>query len=226
MNTDTRNALGWERLAAEGAVPILLIRHAQTAWNVQGRFLGRSDVPLDADGAAQAQALARRLAVVPLSALYASPLGRAWETARAVVGAHPELTPEPVAALTELNQGDLEGQPGRALIERYPGFLERWRADPTDVRVPGGETLGECRDRAVAAVHDLAARHAPGPPLAIVTHKMVLATLACEAIGLPLRQHHLVGQLNTAINLYALHDGRLVLHRLNDAAHLKTFTHQ
>jgi broad specificity phosphatase PhoE len=68
---------------------IILIRHGQTAWNEPGeRIRGRSDVPLSEEGIAQAQETARYIAARwPLSAVYASPLSRAMETARAIAAA-------------------------------------------------------------------------------------------------------------------------------------------
>src|SRR6266536_1691385 len=63
---------------------ILLARHGETDWNHEERWQGHSDRPLNATGHRQAQALARRLAVEGLAALYTSDLVRARETAAAV----------------------------------------------------------------------------------------------------------------------------------------------
>ena len=209
----------WRRLADRGLVPVLLVRHGQTAWNVERRFLGASDVPLDAEGRVQAERLASRLAPLPLSAIYSSPLSRAWDTAARLAEGR-SLDPLPVADLAELSQGVLEGRPGRALPEQYPDLLARWVEDPTHVRIPGGETLHECRQRALTALHALLAAHAPGPPVAVVSHKMVIAALICSTLDLPLRHVRLIGQNNTAVNLLGWRDGHLSLHLLNDDRHL------
>ena len=84
MQDYIRNGLDWNSLSEQGAVPILLVRHGQTSWNKQRRFLGRSDIPLDQEGVAQAKAAAAVLRPIPLQALYSSPLSRAWGTAERI----------------------------------------------------------------------------------------------------------------------------------------------
>ncbi len=219
MNHPARNRFDWSSLAEQGTIPVLLIRHGQTLWNKQRRFLGRTDIPLDAEGAQQASRAAHALASIPFAGLYSSPLARAWGTAEAMAS-NRDTPIQPVPDLTELNQGELEGEHGSVLIERYPTFYAEWKNDPTHARVPGGETLAECHQRATAALHNIMAAHQPGPPVAIVSHRMTIGCLICEALDLPLRYNLMIGQRNTAINLLGYRDGILSLHRLNDADHL------
>ena len=63
---------------------VILIRHGETDWNVQGRIQGHLPIPLNERGLAQAEAVAARLEVVPFAALYSSDLLRARQTAEAV----------------------------------------------------------------------------------------------------------------------------------------------
>ena len=65
---------------------LYIFRHGETDANVQKRMQGWLDVPLNANGVAQAQALAQKLADVRFDCVYSSPLSRALDTARAVVG--------------------------------------------------------------------------------------------------------------------------------------------
>ena len=221
MDPPHRNAFEWEALCEQGAIPVFLIRHGQTSWNKERRFLGRSDIPLDEDGHAQATLLAQALSPIPFDAVYSSPLSRAWATATKLAQPH-GLEPEVLPGLTELDQGELEGMKGVLLPERFPAFYQAWRADPTHVRVPGGETLAECQARVVSSTHaTLAHRTTPGP-IAIVSHKVAISAVLCDTIGLPPRFNMMVGQKNTAINLLSYKDGRLRLHRLNEATHLRS----
>jgi len=196
-------------------VRLLLARHGQTAWNRQRRFLGRSDIPLDETGLAQAQQLASALspaALLPfrLDRIVSSPLDRAQQTARAVSQLHGlpvELNPD----LVEMDQGELEGQPGRVLLERYPELLRRWTSDPTHLRLPGGETLGECQARGVAALVAIARQSGDGSTVLVVSHQLVIASTLCAILGLPLRQFRQCSHENTAFSLVEVHGDRLSL---------------
>lgn len=215
----TRNALSWEPLANDGQVPVLLVRHAQTAWNRERRMLGRSDIPLDEEGLQQADALADWLAPVPLSAVASSPLRRAMQTASPVAAAR-GLVVRPVSGLVELDQGELDGQLAASLLERYGDFFQAWRDDPGATRVPGGESLGECQERAWTALSEALADARPGPPVLIVVHQMVLSALLCRAMDRPLREYGAMSQRNTAINLLGWRDGALRPAALNLVEHL------
>ena len=218
MTTD-RNRFAWSSLADDNTIPVLLIRHGQTSWNKEKKFLGRTDIPLDEEGLSQARRMAMSIADIPLSGLYSSPLARAWQTAEAI-SSHRTLSIQPIEGLTELDQGELEGHQSSVLQNQYTDFFTRWRDDPTHTRVPGGETLAECHERASQAIHQLLQHHKPGPPVAIVSHRMAIGNLICEAMNVPLRENLNLEQRNTAINLLGYRAGKLSLHRLNDASHL------
>ncbi len=107
------------------------------------------------------------------------------------------------------------------MVARYPEFFAAWSADPAHVRVPGGETMAELRDRAVPAVIALARQHQPGPPLVIVSHQMVMATLVLAASARPLKDFREVSHNNVAISVLGWSEQTgLVLHRWNDTAHV------
>jgi broad specificity phosphatase PhoE len=219
MNPHGRNPIEWQNLCQAGEISVLLIRHGQTEWNKARRFLGRSDIPLDAEGKDQAQRLARALSATPLAAIYSSPLSRAWTTAT-ILAEDRGLRPMALAGVTELDQGELEGQFGADLAQAYPDFYAAWTADPTHVRIPGGETLAECAARSVQAFHQAVAAHTPGQAIAIVAHRVAISCIICDVLGLPVRFNMSVGQRNTAINLIGYRTDKTQLHRLNDADHL------
>lgn len=162
-------------------VEIVLIRHGRTSWNAEGRFLGRTDIGLDEVGRAQAQALALDPALSVVDAVYASPLSRAHDTARAL-GRPVGLVP----ALREMEQGDLEGLDFASAVVQHGAFLKAWRDDPTGVCVPNGESLDQVRDRGLAALHEIASTHTPGQRVVVVSHQMVLASVCSAIAGAPL----------------------------------------
>src|SRR5207302_8859209 len=113
-----------------------LVRHCQTAWNVEGRFLGCTDLPLTEAGQAQAALLVNAFARIPLVAVYASDLQRAVTTAAPIAAAH-NLPVRTDPRLREMHQGELEGFTGKEIRPRFADFFAAWEADPADVAVPG-----------------------------------------------------------------------------------------
>ncbi|MEL6349359.1 MAG: histidine phosphatase family protein [Myxococcota bacterium] len=221
MTEQQRNPLPWPARSAQDTVPILLVRHGQTARNREQRFNGRDDVPLNATGEAQAKRLADRLHTMPFQQAFSSPLQRAIQTAGPILSGR-DLSLQIDERLAELDQGALDGLYGPELPRRFPDIFKAWRADPSDVQLPGGETLRQCQARFVEALMDIGAGAQPGgPPVLVVAHSMAICTALCAAIDLDLRLFRHVKQRNTAINLISYTPGRLQVRRLNDAAHLE-----
>src|SRR5487761_2103903 len=104
------------------AIALLLVRHAATAWNNQKRYQGRQDIPLPADGVADAERLARGLAGVPIGLVLASPLARAMATALPLATAT-GATLESDARLVELSYGLWEGLTQVEIKARWPDEL-------------------------------------------------------------------------------------------------------
>jgi len=146
---------------------IFLVRHGETALNV-ARVLQPADTPLSPTGVAQAQAVARRLARLGVSAILSSDLPRAWQTARAIADATgAPVTPTPL--LHERNFGELRGQPYDAL-----GFNPL----ATDDAPPGGESTNDFHRRVAQAFEQLVAMRSGLPGnLAVVTHGLVIRAL-------------------------------------------------
>ena len=167
-----------------------LVRHGQTDWNVEGRWHGQADPPLNSTGRAQAQALAAQLNGTGFAALYASDLQRARVTAEIIA----QRVGRPVTLdvrLREISQGQWEGMLGDNVSEQYPGEWAARVADPVNGRAPGGESVGAVAARVWAAAGDIARAHPAGPVL-VVSHGLALATLLCRARGLPLTEARLL----------------------------------
>src|SRR5438128_11329663 len=90
-------------------VRILLARHGETIFNVEGRWQGQSDSPLTERGIAQSRELARALADEPIAAVYGSDLGRALNTAREVAELH-TLCVQTDIRLREIDTGAWTGK--------------------------------------------------------------------------------------------------------------------
>ena len=161
---------------------LILIRHGETDWNVEGRYQGQADPPLNARGIQQAYALADALEDVGLDVIYSSPLRRAWQTAEIVarrLGV--PLYPEP--RLMEIHQGDWQGHLRSEIAARYPELFHRWHTEPWQVTPPGGESLQEVQARVYAAIDEILARHR-GQTVGVVTHRIPIALLKVRYQGL------------------------------------------
>lgn len=170
-----------------GRVRLVVVRHGQAEANVEQRYLGLRDDPLTAVGVAQAEALGRALAVMPLAAVYSSPLTRALDTAAPIARAH-GLTVIPEARLKEMSFGAWEGLTRAELIasgEQAAAHLARWELDPAAVAPPGGEALATVERRVLDLLADLVARQPEGAAV-LVSHVGPIKALLCAALGLPL----------------------------------------
>ena len=206
-------------------IRIVIVRHGRTAWNAdqgsQERFRGTVDLPLAAEGVEQARATARRLAGVPLTAIYASPLQRASRTAEIIAGPH-NLTVQPLPGLRTLDYGDWAGLLHSEVAQRWPEQYQRWRQDPFALKIPGGDSTADLRGRAFAAVRHVLARHPDQSTIVLVSHQAVTKALVCTLMELPDSAYWRVRQDLCNLNLfdYEPESGVFGLSGLNDTCHL------
>jgi broad specificity phosphatase PhoE len=160
---------------------LLLCRHGRTEWNVLGRYQGQTDVPLNAEGREQARLLALELRDLPISAVYSSDLARSVDTAAAIACQHglPVVQDD---RLREIHQGRWEGQTVAEIRRADAALLDLWQAAPREVTLPGGESLADVRERAIAVVREIVARY-PDDLVCVVSHKVVQTIIRCELTG-------------------------------------------
>jgi len=163
-----------------------LVRHGQTDWNLEGRFQGQSDVPLNRAGRAEARLLAKQLNGLAFAAIYSSDLKRAMETAE-IIGKAVGLTITPEARLREINQGEWEGLFLEDIRARNSELWERRTVNPAHFHPPGGESVSEVANRTYAAMDDIN-RLIPSGAVLIVSHGLALATIICRENGFPLEK--------------------------------------
>ncbi len=177
---------------------IIAIRHGETAWNVDTRIQGQLDIPLSATGRWQAERLAFALKDEPISAIYASDLARAWETAQYVGQAQGlQLTKE--IGLRERDFGDFQGKTFAEIETLHPEQSMLWRKRDPHFYPAGGESLVALRDRVLEAAGRLAAQH-PGEQIALVGHGGVMDVLYRAATRLGIQAPRTWELGNAAIN--------------------------
>ena len=202
---------------------ILLIRHGETAWNRVRRMQGHIDIALNEAGQRQAHSLGQALQHERPSAIYASDLQRARDTAEAVATQH-HLSVQIDVALRERCYGAFEGLMYEEISRRYPDAYALWQARDPHARFPAGEreaeTLSEFHQRSVNTVTCLARQH-EGQRIVIVTHGGVLDCLYREAQGLSMTVPRDFAILNAAINHLRWDGEKFHVLRWADAAHLE-----
>jgi len=149
---------------------LYLIRHGQTAWNVERRIQGQQDAELTELGRQQAEANAALVASFQPEALFVSPLGRTRASAAPLIQ-KTGLTPQFDDRLMEWNAGDWQGFLRTEAAERWPLQWNDWQADKWSVRAPGGENFTDMRERGASFLEDLKGINAK--TIAIVTHGFI-----------------------------------------------------
>jgi len=172
----------------------VLWRHGQTAWNLERRFQGSTDIELTETGLGQARRSARLLAAMKPDAIIASDLKRAAATA-AELAALTRLPVEHTSALRETYAGMWQGLTHEEIIERFGEQYAAWkRGEP--VRRGGGELETEVADRAAPAVLAGVDRLPDGGTLVVVSHGGTIRTTIGRLLGLEAHTWEALGSLS------------------------------
>jgi probable phosphoglycerate mutase len=195
---------------------LVLARHAVTAQTgplLSGRAPG---IDLSDRGREQAEALGKRLAVIPVNAVYASPIERTTQTAQAVAGHHGL----PVLALPGVIEADYGEWTGGKLSELAKTDL--WKVvqrAPSRARFPGGESLAEMQLRMVSALEAVVADH-PGEIVVVVSHADPIKAAIAHYTGvhLDLFQRIVVSPASVTVFELSAHGAAMV--KCNDTGSL------
>jgi broad specificity phosphatase PhoE len=165
-------------------VKLLLIRHAQSQGNFEGRLQGRKEFPLTELGLAQASALAERLTSSGLAAVYSSPIRRAYDTAGKIA----ERTGLDIAVeprVQEYDFGDLlSGLTWPEIREKQPDIVNALMSNESEFpRYPGEEGRKAFRLRVCSALAEIVERHRHDTAVAVVAHAGPVAVYVLETLG-------------------------------------------
>ena len=182
---------------------MVLVRHGQTSWNALGLLQGNADVPLDATGVAQAQALAENTSSKTVNVVYSSPLSRAYDTAKAIADVH-NLPVKVHGTLREIGVGIYTGYrasqiPSEVRISwtTNPDFaMPSGIPDPTNLVDPSyvegiyfeGESLNNVSERTWQGLTNLAKQHC-GENIVSVTHGGIIQVALTHVYGLPVTNY-------------------------------------
>lgn len=162
------------------ALRLLLVRHAQSEWNADGRWQGQADPPLSELGLQQAASAAERVGV--FDAIVASPLERAAHTAAVLAeatGMGPVLLDE---ALVERHAGEWQGLTKAEIEEQFPGYLADRRRPPS--WEPDEQLLARVQDVLGRIASVFVDRGVEGAEVLVLTHGGVIYLLE-DHLGVP-----------------------------------------
>ena len=201
---------------------IFLVRHGETDGNQKKIYRGHWDLPLNQNGMAQVKKAGEALRAVELSAIYASPLLRARQTAEAVASQqNVQLVDE--EALIDIDYGDWTKLPDAEVAQKFPDLYGQWRQSPECVLFPDGEGLYDVRRRAQPMVTILAERH-PDQSIALVSHRVPIKVILCAALGLDDSAFWRIQVDTASISALDCNNGVFTLLFSNETCHLKSLS--
>lgn len=153
-----------------------VVRHGETDWNIQHRMMGQLDIGLNANGIAQAAAVAARLAGKHYDVIVSSDLQRAVDTARAIANEHREAAFVTDARFRERNIGIFQGLTRTQTAAMYPELIKEVQEDPWNAKIPEAETRMEMAARVREGLLDLRRQYG-GQSVLLVTHGGVFQRL-------------------------------------------------
>ncbi len=164
------------------ACRLYLVRHGTTTLNVQNRYRGRRDIPLDTQGYQDAVDAARRLSSVGLAAVYTGPLRRAMATGQIIADASGVPDLRILHGLNNLDYGAWEGMTADEAAAYDPEAHALYRSSPKEAACPQGERLIDAQRRMIAALQLIGSRH-PGESVAAVTHAVMIRLILVALNG-------------------------------------------
>ncbi len=201
---------------------ILLVRHGETDWNLEMRFQGREDVPLNKRGQKQAELLARHLegGKEEIARIYSSSLSRAMTTAKiigGVLGAEPRVAED----FVEIDFGSWEGRTYSEMSKAEKETLSLWMMDPTSCSIPGGESFALFQERVCRSYDKIIQENAEGNIL-IVTHSGAIKAVVAKVLELHPAMIIRLKLFPTSLSVIQ-YDGRNnpYLELFNDICHLR-----
>ncbi len=202
---------------------IILARHGECSGNIEGRFRGRVDFPLNDTGMRQAAELGEAMTAFRPESVITSPLLRAKATARAIASrCSARLIEE--EGFTNTSLGIWEGRLKTEIEEEYPEEWKTWIEDPEKLVVEGAESMEDVLRRSMDALEKSVDRFR-GKTFAVVTHRTVIKPLLAGCLGIASPYFWKV-HMDTAAYSILLHDKihGYSLYSLNITGHLSGFT--
>lgn len=207
------------RSSGLGEKYIVIVRHGHSSWNEQSRIQGATDESqLTAKGRSQAIRVRESIAGINFDSCFASPHTRARQTVDIIWTGRTA----PLCYLDNLREADLgwfQGKTNETVAREFPDIYRCWREEPEKFCIDGRHPVLDAFKQAQGAWKELLA--APGSRHLIITHKSILRSLLCTALGLPPSQFRSMDISNGGICMVRIKSNRrCMLSALNLTSHL------
>ena len=197
---------------------LILIRHGETDWN-RGRFFrGREDIPLNANGIAQADLTAEVLKDRVFEAIYSSPLKRSMVTAKRIALPH-QINVREKWDLIDIDYGIWAGMKEDEVKSKWPKDYDRWLKNPANLRFIRGESMKKAWKRINSALREILFLHGTGSVI-IVSHRMPIKMMTAYMLHKKPRDIVDIKHDPCAISTFEVTDRRPTPVKLNDSSHL------
>jgi len=198
---------------------LILIRHGETDYNLEDRYCGFSNPPLNSKGILQAEKLKIKLIGLNLKIdkVYSSDLKRAVETAKIVFK---NKSFELSSDFREMNFGIFEGLNYQEIMQKYLQIYIRWIDDSLNIRLPEGEGLVDLFRRVKRGLSKIFTQDR-AKTIAIVTHAGPIRIILCEILNYKLDHFWKIKQDISALNIinYPKNSAPVIV-KVNDTSHL------
>ena len=161
---------------------LYLARHGEVINH--GVYNGQTDVDITPKAIQQMERLRELLGGKKLRAVYSSDLQRTRKGAE-IIGQPHGLKPQVFPEFREVHFGRWQGLSYAQVMERYPSDIPQWLSNVEIFRIPGGESMGEVRQRAIPKLQELIERHR-GEEIVLVCHGALNRVILAEALHLHL----------------------------------------
>ncbi|WP_031513710.1 alpha-ribazole phosphatase [Desulfofalx alkaliphila] len=182
---------------------IYLIRHGAIDNKGSKRFIGQIDLPINAEGIAQAKGLKGRLRDVGLSAVFCSDLKRSIETAE-IIAEEYDFKPIVNRRLREISLGKWDGQSFDEIRRRFPKEFDQRGKDIFNFCPPDGESFKICSERVLAEYKNIL--QSTSGNILIVGHAGVNRIILCHLLGMPMENLFRIGQDYGCLNIISYLD--------------------
>ena len=198
---------------------LIIVRHAESNYNLQNRIQGHHDSALTKRGLFQTRKLANRLKNFKIDKVYTSDLGRAYSTTVEITKfLKVKIVRDP--KLREILLGDWEGMTPEEVDRKYNQGYQKWLKKPSLVIIPKGERLARFRKRITERVREIAQKN-HGQTVLIVTHGGAITALLADWMKADFDTLLVHLQIdNTSLTVADFTEKRLRLKAINDTSHL------